>query len=196
MQRQKQLARRLVVAMQDPSFYPHTPERVELRETHISWVFIAGERVYKVKKPVVLPFLDYGPLERRREMCLEEVRLNRRLAARTYLGVRPVRATDSELRLDAGNAEIVEWTVEMRRLPEERSADQLLREGQLEPVLVRRLGKRLAEFHRDAATVPCSDSGPAAVAKMVQGNLRELGPLAGTVVDSSRLQAATRFAEA
>ena len=66
-------------------FYPRPPDRVDVRETHISWVFLAGDRAYKLKKPLVLPFLDYGTPERRREMCREEVRLNRRLAPDLYL---------------------------------------------------------------------------------------------------------------
>ena len=69
------------------------PERVDLRETHISWVFLAGDLAYKLKKPLVLPFLDYGTRQRRREMCREEVRLNRRLAPDLYLGVRAVAAS-------------------------------------------------------------------------------------------------------
>ena len=69
-------------ALARPDFYPGRPDRVDVRETHISWVFLAGDRAYKLKKPLVLPFLDYGTAERRREMCREEVRLNRRLGAR------------------------------------------------------------------------------------------------------------------
>ena len=77
-------------ALARPDFYPDRPDRVDVRETHISWVFLAGDRAYKLKKPLVLPFLDYGTLQRRREMCREEVRLNRRLAPDLYLGVRAV----------------------------------------------------------------------------------------------------------
>lgn len=61
---------------------------VEVRETHISWVLLAGERAYKLKKPLVLPFLDYGTPGRRREMCKEEVRLNSRLAPEISLRLR------------------------------------------------------------------------------------------------------------
>ena len=68
-------------ALARPDFYPEGVDRVDVRETHISWVFLAGDRAYKLKKPLVLPFLDYGTLRRRREMCREEVRLNRRLGA-------------------------------------------------------------------------------------------------------------------
>jgi len=68
-------------ALASPDFYPGHPDRVEVRETHISWVFLAGDRAYKLKKPLVLPFLDYGTPRQRRQMCREEVRLNRRLAS-------------------------------------------------------------------------------------------------------------------
>lgn len=67
-------------ALARPELYPGPVDRVDVRETHISWVFLAGDRAYKLKKPVVLPFLDYRTPQRSREMCREEVRLNRRLA--------------------------------------------------------------------------------------------------------------------
>src|SRR5262245_57875076 len=74
-------------ALMDRSAYPHRPDAVERRETHISWVFLAGDRVYKVKKPVRFPFLDYGSLEQRRACCHAEVELNRRFAPAMYRGV-------------------------------------------------------------------------------------------------------------
>ena len=80
----------LAAALSRPEAYGDPSLAVEVRETHISWVFLAGDRAYKLKKPVRLPFVDYGTVERRREMCDEEVRLNRRLAPRVYLGVRAV----------------------------------------------------------------------------------------------------------
>ena len=80
-------------ALARADFYPDRRDRVDVHETHISWVFLAGDRAYKLKKPLVLPFLDYGTPQRRREMCREEVRLNRRLAPDLYLGVRAVVAT-------------------------------------------------------------------------------------------------------
>ncbi|HON22728.1 MAG TPA: hypothetical protein PKV74_03045, partial [Syntrophales bacterium] len=77
---------RLVEAMSDPRFYPHRPSGVELVQTHISYVFVAGQEVYKVKKAVDFGFLDFTTLEKRRHYCHEELRLNRRLAPETYLG--------------------------------------------------------------------------------------------------------------
>ena len=83
---------RLITGLSDPAAYPHSigAEAVEVRQTHISAVFLAGPYAYKVKKPLDLGFLDFSTLERRRHFCEEEVRLNRRLAPSVYLGVVPV----------------------------------------------------------------------------------------------------------
>jgi aminoglycoside phosphotransferase family enzyme/predicted kinase len=70
----------LPAALLDPAAYTHRPAGVEMRETHISWALLAGELAFKLKKPLRLPFLDYGTLDRRHELCREEVRLNSRLA--------------------------------------------------------------------------------------------------------------------
>ena len=114
-------ANELCVALASPDFYPEQPDRVEVRETHISWVFLAGDRAYKLKKPLVLPFLDYGTPQRRRKMCREEVRLNRRLAPDVYLGVCAVAAGDGGLELAAeDDPRAVDYLVEMRRYDEGR----------------------------------------------------------------------------
>jgi aminoglycoside phosphotransferase family enzyme len=86
-------------ALARPDFYPDRPDHVDVHETHISWVFLVGDRAYKLKKSLVRPFLDYGTAQRRREMCGEEIRLNRRLAADLYLGVRAIAASADGLAL-------------------------------------------------------------------------------------------------
>src|SRR5512133_2700243 len=106
-------------ALARSDFYLGRPGRVVVRETHVSWVFLAGDRAYKLKKPLVLAFLDYGTPERRREMCREEVRLNRRLAPDVYLGVRAVAATRAGFELAAeADPRAVDYLVEMRRYDE------------------------------------------------------------------------------
>ena len=80
----------LAAALSRPEAYGDGSLPVEIRETQISWVFLVGDRAYRLKKPVRLPFVDCGTAERRHDMCLEEVRLNRRLAPRLYLGVMAV----------------------------------------------------------------------------------------------------------
>lgn len=76
-----------------PACYPHPAEAVELLETHISWVLLAGDFAYKMKKPVSLGFVDFSTLEARRRCCEEELRLNRRTAPDLYLGVVPITGT-------------------------------------------------------------------------------------------------------
>jgi len=109
----------IAAAMARPETYGGRVEQVGLRETHISWVFLAGDRAYKLKKPVMLPFVDYGTAERRRAMCEAEVRLNRRLAPDVYLGVRGVVARRGGVELaPADHPEALEHVVEMRRFDE------------------------------------------------------------------------------
>ena len=84
----------------------------------MSWVFLTDDRVYKLKKPVRYPFLDFGTLARRRFFCEEELRLNRRLAADTYYAVIPLRCTQAGHLALSGRGRAVDWLVEMKRLPE------------------------------------------------------------------------------
>ncbi len=129
---------------------------VEVRETHASRVFLTASEVYKLKKPVNLGFLDYSTLSRRRNMCEQEVSLNRRLAPDVYLGVeRLTRSRGGELRLnERGRA--VDYLVHMRRLPDERSLNSLLRSGGASQEDVRRVGATLGEFHMGAEPAPSS----------------------------------------
>jgi len=144
-------ARPLVVsALSDPGIYPHAVDRVELVETHISWVFLAGDRVYKVKKPVDLGFLDFTTLERRRHFCEEEVRLNRRLTHDVYLGVVELNGRDAIA--FGGPGPTLDVAVMMRRLPHDRMLDELVRRGAAEPGLVEELGRIVARFHAAAPT--------------------------------------------
>lgn len=162
-------------ALTSPDAYPFEVEHVELRETHISWVFLAGARVYKVKKPVRLSFLDYSTAERRRFFCEEEVRLNARLAPGIYRRVVTVsRMPSGRLRLD-GAGRVEDYAVEMERLPADRMMDRLLAVGEISNEPLERLVAVLVEFHRHAATGRDVDvhGEPAAVRRLVLGNLGE-----------------------
>jgi uncharacterized protein len=159
----------------------------ELRETHISWVVLEGDRAYKIKKPVRLPFLDYGSLERRHELCREEVRLNRRLAPDVYLGVAALVPDDGAVRLapeDAPGA--VEYAVVMRRYDERRTLAQRAAGG----AEIRAVGRRLAAFHAAAARPPDAEGSVDALERMLTENLatlRELEADPATVDDAERL---------
>src|SRR5580700_6621474 len=103
---------KLIEGLSDVAAYPHPIDKVEVRQTHISAVFLAGPFVYKLKKPVNLGFLDFSTLEKRRHFCEEEVRLNRRLAPTVYLGVVPITRTPTGIQME-GTGETIEWAVKM-----------------------------------------------------------------------------------
>jgi uncharacterized protein len=127
----------------------------EVVETHISWVLLAGDSAWKLKKPVRLPFVDYGTLARRLHCCAEEVRLNRRLAPSVYLGVVRITGPAAAPEID-GAGETLDYAVHMRRFPQAALFSERALAGTLEPALVDRLAQRIAAFHLGAA--PCTDT--------------------------------------
>ena len=139
----------MIEALSDPGAYPHPVEEVEVHQTHISVVFLAGPFAYKIKKPFHLGFLDFSTLERRRYFCEEEVRLNRRLAPAVYLGVVPVARRGEALRV-GGDGEVVEWAVKMTRLPDDATLEARLRCGAVAPVFIDALARKVARFHAAA----------------------------------------------
>jgi aminoglycoside phosphotransferase family enzyme/predicted kinase len=165
----------IVAWLSSPSAYPHRPAEVERVETHISCVFLAGSEVYKLKKPVRFDFLDFSTLPAREHACREEVRLNRRLAPHVYLGVVPVTAQAGGAFALAGNGEIVDWLVHMRRLPEDRMLDALYERGALRPEHIDQLSQLLAAFYAGAEPVALSAAQyRGRCLAHVQGNLAEL----------------------
>lgn len=152
---------RVVAALLDPSFYPHPVERVDLIQTHISYIFLAGDLVYKVKKPVAFGFLDFTTLNARRHFCLEELRLNRRLAPDVYLHVVPIEAVAGEE--EGGSVQLgrplpheparpIEYALVMKRLPEERMLKSLLSKGEVDPAVMDAVARKVARFHEQAET--------------------------------------------
>lgn len=128
-----------------PHTYGPDVERVELRETHMSWVFLTARHVYKLKKPITYSHLDFSTVESRRRNCELELRLNRRLAKDVYLGIVPLRHDTSGLNLD-GAGEIVDWLVHMKRLPEADMLDQRINERRLSRTDIEKLATLLADF--------------------------------------------------
>jgi aminoglycoside phosphotransferase family enzyme/predicted kinase len=183
--------------MREPRFYPHRPKDVEVVETLISTVFIADDRVYKVKKELILPFLDYGTLERRRHFCHEEVRLNRRLAPETYLGVRAIVPVESSFGLaEHDEPSAVEYAVEMRRLPEDRALDHLIESGAASAEMIRRVAQRIAEFHQQSMPAPPGRGGPSEIKAGMNDNLEAVFPWVGSALDRQTFNAVERFHDA
>jgi uncharacterized protein len=142
----------------DPRNYPHRPHSVKVVETHFAWVFLAGPRAYKLKKPLRQASLDYGTLAHRGHVCREELRLNRRLAKEVYRRVMPLaRDSGGSLTLRQGGT-ITDWLIEMRRLPAGRMLDAVLSARSLRAGDLERLTATLAEFFlRRAGRRPMSE---------------------------------------
>lgn len=143
----------LIQSLSSPSAYPEPVESIEVRQTHISAVFLTPAHAYKVKKPVRFGFLDFSTLDRRRHFCEEEVRLNRRLAPDVYLGVVPITLDGGKPRF-AGAGEVMDWAVKMRRLPEQATFQERIRRNDIDISLVEAFARRLAAFHRAAPEKP------------------------------------------
>ena len=160
----------LIEALSDPRAYPHAVDQVQICQTHISVVFLAGPFAYKIKKPVLFDFVDFSTLELRRFYCSEEVRLNRRLAGPIYHDVIPITRENSHLLVD-GDGEVIEWAVQMDRLPEERTLLSLVKSGRAAPDLICSLAQRIAAFHSKADTG--SEIAAYGRYEVVAGNARE-----------------------
>jgi len=131
--------------------YPHKPQKIELVQTQMSFIFLTGEYVYKIKKPVNLGYLDYTTLEKRHFFCHQELELNRRLCPGAYLAVVPIVEEKGELRIE-GRGQAIEYAVKMKQLPQDRMMDVLLPRGQVTLEMVARVAEKLVGFHQKAET--------------------------------------------
>ena len=167
----------LISALLDPRSYPHAAKGVELVETHASWLLLAGDFAYKIKKPVTLPFLDYGTLEQREACCRAELTLNRRFAPDLYLDVMPIGGTSGQPRLGVSPA--IEWAVRMRRFDEDGRLDRVAARGDLQPAHLTQLAAALCAFQEAAAVAgPETRFGePARILAAAQENFAELRQL-------------------
>jgi len=141
----------LIQALLDPKAYPETPQQVELLQTQMSFVFIGGDYVYKVKKPVNLGYLDYTTLEKRHFFCQKEVELNRRLCPDAYLGVVPITREKNNILIE-GQGKPLEYAVKMRHLPQETMMNEMLANNQVSTPMLTSLAQRLVVFHQTAET--------------------------------------------
>ena len=182
---QFQAQRRLVAALADPARHSQPdPRPIEIVETHISWVILAGSFAYKIKKALDLGFLDFSTLEKRRLACTEEIRLNRRTAPDIYLDVVAIGGS-----VDApqfGAAPVIEYAVRMHRFAREDGLDFLLARGTLAPADIDAVAAMIAAFHAQAERSAGTAHGdPAQVLDDALANFGQL-PLDGLNDDARR----------
>jgi len=143
-----------VRALRRQTAYPHPAREITLIQTHISYVFLVDDVVYKLKKPVNLGFVDFTTLDKRLKDCRDEVRLNERgCPGGVYLGVVPITRRGASYRV-GGNGEVVDYAVHMKRLPRDRMMDVLLEQDRVDFDMIGRVAARLAELHREADSSP------------------------------------------
>lgn len=164
---------------------------VDLIETHISWVLLAGDKALKIKKPVRLGFLDFGSLDRRQHFCNEELRLNRRYAPTVYLDVVPITGSPEAPCL-AGEGPPIEFALRMARFAPRALLSEQLADGTLQPAHLDALAQRVAALHRAADVAPASSAwgSPDEVTEEAEGVLRRLQDQGVDVTDLQRWLAA------
>ena len=143
----------LIHALLEPRRYPHAVPGVELVQTHISWILLAGDFAYKIKKPLKLPFLDFSTLELRHACCVDELRLNRRFAPDLYLEVVGLFGTPHEPRF-TGQGAPIEYAVKMRRFDQTGRLDLVCARHELHPAQLSDLADSVVAFHTGAAKAP------------------------------------------
>ncbi len=141
----------LVEGLLNPSSYPEEAGKIEIVQTHISFVFLTDKYAYKIKKPVNFGFLDFSNLEKRHIYCEKELVLNRRLCPEIYLEVLPITKTDDLLKI-GGEGEPVEYALKMKRLPQNRIMTQLLQEGKIDKKIIDNIAQIIAKFHKETQT--------------------------------------------
>ena len=147
---QMQTQKQVVDALLTPEAYLQDPGKIELVQTHISFVFLTKNYVYKVKKAVNFGFLDFSTLEKRRMFCEKELELNRRLCPEIYLEVVPINKSNTII--INGGGETVEYALKMKRLPQERIMTILLKEDKVDKKMIDEIAEIVAKFHSNAQT--------------------------------------------
>lgn len=163
-------------------YFDGKPIGGEIIETHISWVIVADQYVFKIKKPVRLPFLDFSTRELRRKACRREVALNRR-STNIYLRVLPVRKARGKFVIGRGAGRIVDYIVQMKRVHESFRMDHLLKRNAVSHKMISTLAKAIARFHRKA--VPIKSRFNAADARSLFHDISRYNAIAGRRLGSS-----------
>lgn len=142
----------LIAGLLKPAAFAHAVAAPRLIETHISWVILAGDYAYKIKKPLDLGFLDFSSLAKRHHFCEEEIRLNARLAPETYLAVAAITGNAEQPQFE-GSGSVIEWAVKMRAFPADATLD---REAEVSVEQIDAIAECIAAFHAGIAGAPAN----------------------------------------
>jgi aminoglycoside phosphotransferase family enzyme/predicted kinase len=186
----------LVQALCDPGVYPRPTGAVEVLQTHISSVLLAGEFAYKLKKPFDLGFLDFTTLAARKHYCEEELRLNRRFSPDLYLGVVPITGTPQSPKL-GGDGPAIEYAVKMQRFPPDSLLTEVLARGKLDLEQIDELARDVADLHArvDAAPADGRFGTPRSIHAHASQNFEQIRPLLATDAQRASLNTLARWTD-
>ena len=185
-----------ILALQDRAAFPHPADEVRLVQTHISYLLLAGDFAYKIKKPVNFGFLDFTTLDKRRHFCEEELRLNRRLCPELYLAVLPITQDGEAIRLN-GQGPAIEYCLKMARMPEERMMGAVIGKGELTRALLDGIVELLVPFYQraEAGAEIAAFGRPEAVAVNVRENFDQTGSfVGGPALSPAQFETISRYA--
>ena len=166
---------KLINALLNADAYNHPVDRIELLQTHISWIILTGDFAYKIKKPVDFGFLDFSSLEKRQHYCEEELRLNQRFAKELYIEVVTISGSEEQPHIN-GDGAVLEYAVKMKQFPSNSLLGTLLDRGDLRESHIDRLATNIVSFHLQAIVAEAeSDFGSlSAVVQPVEENFRQI----------------------
>ena len=133
--------------------FPEKTSQRELIETHISWVILGDEFVYKIKKPIQYSFLDFSTLALRKHYCERELELNKRLTSDVYIDVIPVWDYQRNITIGEEKGILIDYAVKMHKLNEERRMDKLLVKDEVSTVDIKKLAEKIASFHKEITII-------------------------------------------
>lgn len=186
---------KLIEELTTQSAYPEDTRSIEVVQTRISYVFMTGDHVYKIKKPVDLGYLDYTSLDDRLYYCEREVELNRRLCPDIYLGVVPITRLGNRLLVEGHEGQTVEFAVKMRRLPREMMLNALIARDEATPEMMVDVADKLADFHAQAATNSTISAfgGVGTVLGNVHENFEQTKAYTGVTLSQEKYDRISRF---
>ncbi len=185
-----------LTSMLRPEVYPKPTTRVEFLQTYISYIFLTDQHVYKVKKPVNFGYLDFSTLRKRHYYLQQELVLNRRLAPEMYLAVLPIAKRHGSLKV-GGAGQIVEYALQMLRLPQHLMMDEIADRQELTPAMLARIVGRLVPFYQEAATGGrINKFGHISVIRFNhEENFKQIEPFVGSLLSSQVFRDMVWYAE-
>ena len=177
----------IIELLSHPTTYGPEVDHVALMETHISHIFLAGPKAYKLKRAVALPYLDFSTLEAREQACQNEVKLNQRTAPEIYLGIKPVtKGPGGELAID-GEGEVVDWLVEMNRFEQESLLSTMAKSNHLSLHDMELLAEKIFEFHRHEPAAQVA-GGAERIASIIENNGQCFEEYGAGIFDDTKIE--------